>query len=188
MVDEKKETVLKAVCDAQQKLGQAACGSKGAMVQATFGQVYRAQVPPGEKVSVEMVDWFMSSLGINKREYCRLEREFKDDEGRYNQRSTVFEHFAHKGPPEAPGKALTRALGKNTLRVRQATANKVSKLQAAALDVISDGLRSADKRIRSSDVIKYQQGNLLHYQSPNKKTRKKAFNGKAKTRKHNDTL
>jgi hypothetical protein len=188
MADDKKEAFLQAVCDAQLKLGQAACGSIGAMAQATFGQVYRVQVDPGEEVSATMIEWFMNSLKISMRDFRKYEREFKEDEPRYNRRSTEFEHFARRGPPEASGKALTRALGYNTLRVRQTTANNVAKLQAAALVVATDGLRGAEKRMRQSDVIKYQHGNLLNFQSPNKKTRKRAFNGKSKTHKHNDTL
>jgi hypothetical protein len=87
MTEGKKEmelAFLKALCFHQRGLGAAGCGSIGAMTQASFGQVYRVQVDPGEAVTPAMRDLFCLHLGIKKKEFTRLEKVFKGENPRYN--------------------------------------------------------------------------------------------------------
>jgi hypothetical protein len=189
MTEGKKEmelAFLKALCFHQRGLGAAGCGSVGAMTQASFGQVYRVQVDPGEAVTPAMHDLFCLHLGIKKKEFTRLEKVFKAENPRYNPQSVEFQHFVRKGPAEAPKKALARALANNTLQVRASTAKVVAKSIAANLEVAQDGLHRAEKRCGQQDAIKFTAGTLLNIQSPNKKTKRAVFNGKALKHNGND--
>lgn len=180
--------VLERANTAQAELGRAACSSNGTFNQATFNQMYRTEVNPGEAVSEDKRTLIMCLTGVaNVREFMKWEREFKTENPRYDSTSAQYAPGGRRPPREAPKKALVKALAKNTLEVRGTTATSVKKLQMATLEVVTDGLRRADGRCRAAEAIKFTQGNLINYQSPNKKVKKSTFNGSRDTRKRGDS-
>jgi hypothetical protein len=85
-----KAGFLGNLCDAQQDLGASGIGSKVAMKQATFNQVFRLEMKPGEVVTDATRDLFMVHLKITKREFMKFEREFKADNPRYDPTAADF--------------------------------------------------------------------------------------------------
>ena len=184
---EEESKLMKVIVDAAMGIGAAALGSKAAMVRATFGQMYRQRVTPGIPVSDETRVTMEKLLGVaNKREFMKYEREFMENNPRYDSKAGSFVAGARKQPAEKPRLAAANALKNSTLGTEKVTATKVARVHHATNELVTHGLKKTDPRFNSQESIKYNIGWNLNFQSPNKKTKKRAFNGGARKRKNND--
>ena len=184
---EEDNKLLTTIVDATMGIGGTVMGSTAAMVRATFGQLYRQTMTPGTPVSDEKRVKIENLLGIkDKREFMKYEREFKAENPRYDTKAVGFVAGARKQPAEKPRLAATKALKNSTLATHKSTATKVAKLNHASQELAQDGLKKTNPRFNAQESIKYSIGFNLNFQSPNKKTKKQAFNGSAKRRKNND--
>jgi len=167
--------------------GQAAIGSKHAMVQAGFEEAFTKHVKPGCPAEPDIKAWIRELYKLSERDFKKMEREFLRSHPRYDAKSEVFKVGARRQVAEKPKKIVRRCLAANTLKVRKGTADKVGRLNRAAFDVVRDGLYRSDDRCGVQESMKFSLGGLMQLSSPNKKQKKAAFNGKAKQRRGNDT-
>jgi hypothetical protein len=179
-----KKALLDFAKDQLLGVAQAATSSMNIPKEAAYSNIHRKFLAPGQEFTEEQKETVCDILKVNPgHEFNELVEGFK----RQNPRFRGPDAGGRRSQVKGYQGTLRDAMQANTVAFDKATAKCVHNSIAANMDLVQTALKRRKPGVTKKTTKRMTHGYLLEDDSPNKKQRTRAFNGKRNAERQNDT-